>query len=411
MAPLILSSRASAAESIPESTPDIQSNANPVAIGRERENLCPLAVVSEFWTVPGHTCEVPHHSTRVQHSSGALLDSEGVSGAFKYRSPVPSMLGCPTPSMSEETPPDNQETGPTPAGSIPEPAGWVTETGPTPAGWVPEPAGWVPETGPTPAGRVPEPAGWVPETGPTSAQFLQAELELNAHLRRLTFGEPVRYIYNPLEYAWDTHRCYVETYCHGGQSVLFLGMNPGPFGMAQTGVPFGEVSSVRDWLKITGEVSHPAEEHPKRPITGLACSRREVSGARFWGFFRKLCGEPALFFRHCFVHNLCPLIFMSATGKNLTPPDLPAGLREKLLALCDVALCQAVKTLGVSMVIGVGKVAEHRARRALSEANINVRVEGIMHPSPRNPQANKGWQEVAEAKLTELGVLELLRKT
>lgn len=241
-----------------------------------------------------------------------------------------------------------------------------------------------------------------------SSRFLQVELELNVHLRRLTFTEPVRYIYNPLEYAWDTHSRYVETYCQRGQSVLFLGMNPGPFGMAQTGVPFGEVKSVVDWLKITGEVGHPTEEHPKRRITGLACTQSEVSGARFWGFFRKLCQDPAVFFRHCFVHNLCPLIFMAASSKNLTPPELVAGERDALLALCDIALCQAVQVLGVSMVIGVGRVAEQRARRALSAAGVNVRVEGIMHPSPRNPLANKGWEEVARAKLEELGVLSLL---
>lgn len=248
-----------------------------------------------------------------------------------------------------------------------------------------------------------------PEINTTpSSRFLQVELELNAHLRRLTFSEPVRHIYNPLEYAWDTHRCYVEKYCRGGQQILFLGMNPGPFGMAQTGVPFGEVKSVVDWLKITGDVGHPPDEHPKRRITGLACTQSEVSGSRFWGFFKKLCGEPAQFFQHCFVHNLCPLIFMSASGKNLTPPELVAAEREALLALCDIALCQAVEALGVSMVIGVGRVAEQRARRALSAAGVNVRVEGIMHPSPRNPQANKGWEGVAKAKLAELGVLSML---
>ena len=176
-------------------------------------------------------------------------------------------------------------------------------------------------------------------------------------------------------------------------------------------VPFGEVKSVVDWLKITGEVGHPDVEHPDRRITGLACTRSEVSGARFWGFFRKLCGEPALFFRHCFVHNLCPLIFMSASGKNLTPPELPAAEREALLRLCDITLCQVVEALGVSMVIGVGRVAEQRARRALSAAEIDVRVEGIMHPSPRNPKANKGWEEVAKAKLEELGVMSLLNNT
>ncbi|XP_042353100.1 single-strand-selective monofunctional uracil-DNA glycosylase 1 [Plectropomus leopardus] len=249
-----------------------------------------------------------------------------------------------------------------------------------------------------------------PELNSTpSSRFLQVELELNVHLRRLSFSEPVQYIYNPLEYAWDTHRCYVQRYCRGGQRVLFLGMNPGPFGMAQTGVPFGEIRSVVDWLRITGEVGHPENEHPKRRITGLACTQSEVSGARFWGFFKKLCGEPELFFQHCFVHNLCPLIFIAASGKNLTPPELPKDEREALLALCDIALCQAVEALGISMVIGVGKVAEQRARKALSAAGVNVKVEGIMHPSPRNPLANKGWEEVAEARLKELGVLSLLK--
>ncbi|XP_057702276.1 single-strand-selective monofunctional uracil-DNA glycosylase 1 [Corythoichthys intestinalis] len=242
-----------------------------------------------------------------------------------------------------------------------------------------------------------------------SRRFLKLELELNVHLRGLSFGEPVRYVYNPLEYAWETHSCYVEKYCQAGQHFLFLGMNPGPFGMAQTGVPFGEVKSVVDWLRITGTVGRPENEHPKRRISGLACTQSEVSGARFWGFFRKLCSEPAVFFRHCFVHNLCPLIFMSSSGKNLTPPELNACEREKLLRLCDIALCQIVEALGVSMVIGVGKVAEQRARRAFSAAGMDVRVEGIMHPSPRNPQANKGWETVAKAKLEQLGVLSLLR--
>lgn len=102
---------------------------------------------------------------------------------------------------------------------------------------------------------------------------------------------------------------------------------------------------------------------------------------------------------------------MNASGKNLTPPELKASERDALLNMCDTALCEAVKVLGVSMVIGVGRVAEQRARRALSAAQVDVRVEGIMHPSPRNPLANKGWEGVARAKLTELGVMSLLSNT
>ncbi|KAJ8260117.1 hypothetical protein GJAV_G00177250 [Gymnothorax javanicus] len=242
-----------------------------------------------------------------------------------------------------------------------------------------------------------------------AARMLKAELELNALLRQLSFGGAVRYTYNPLEYAWDMHCSFVNTYCQDGLSVLFLGMNPGPFGMAQTGIPFGEVNIVRDWLKISGEVGHPTPEHPKRPIVGLACTRSEVSGARFWGLFRRLCGEPDVFFRHCFVHNLCPLIFMNETGKNLTPADMPAAERNALLDVCDDGLRRVVKALGVSTVIGVGKVVEQRASRALADCGMEVRVVGLMHPSPRSPQANKGWEGLAEASLAEQGVLELLK--
>ncbi|KAG7318777.1 hypothetical protein KOW79_017251 [Hemibagrus wyckioides] len=252
------------------------------------------------------------------------------------------------------------------------------------------------------------PDGLSPNCSPTVAGFLQAELELTARLRTLTFKDPVRYVYNPLDYAWNTHQLFVEKYCHSGQSVLFLGMNPGPFGMAQTGVPFGEVKAVRDWLKISGEVGHPPSEHPKRPIRGFLCSQSEVSGARFWSFFQQLCGEPQRFFRHCFVHNLCPLMFMTEKGRNVTPPEMPVEDRNALLIHCDAALCQVVRALGVSMVIGVGRVAEQRARRGLAEAGLQVKVEGIMHPSPRNPLANKGWASVARAKLEQIGVLGLL---
>lgn len=48
--------------------------------------------------------------------------------------------------------------------------------------------------------------------------------------------DSVDYIYNPLEYAANLHNQYVHMYCDKPKKVLFLGMNPGPFGMVQTGV-------------------------------------------------------------------------------------------------------------------------------------------------------------------------------
>ena len=178
--------------------------------------------------------------------------------------------------------------------------------------------------------------------------------------------------------------------------------------LSSSQVPFGEVSVVRDWLGLGGPVRTPPQEHPKRPVLGLECPQSEVSGARFWGFFRNLCGQPEVFFRHCFVHNLCPLLLLAPSGRNITPAELPAKQREQLLGVCDAALCRQVQLLGVRLVVGVGRLAEQRARRALAGLMPEVQVEGLLHPSPRSPQANKGWEAVAKERLNELGLLPLL---
>uniref|UniRef100_A0A2K5PL89 Single-strand-selective monofunctional uracil-DNA glycosylase 1 n=1 Tax=Cebus imitator TaxID=2715852 RepID=A0A2K5PL89_CEBIM len=214
-----------------------------------------------------------------------------------------------------------------------------------------------------------------PSPGSLAESFLEEELRLNAELSQLQFSEPVGIIYNAVEYAWEPHRNYVTRYCRGPKEVLFLGMNPGPFGMAQTGVPFVEVSMVWDWLGIGGIVLTPPQEHPKRPVLGLECPQSEVSG-------------PDVFFHHCFVHNLCPL-----SWRNLTPAELP------LLGICDAALCWQVPLLGMRLVVGVGRLTEQQ-----------VQVEGLLHPSPHNPQANTGWEAVAKERLNELGLLPLLSK-
>ncbi|NXT22122.1 SMUG1 glycosylase, partial [Syrrhaptes paradoxus] len=111
-----------------------------------------------------------------------------------------------------------------------------------------------------------------------AGRFLRLERVLSALLRALPpFGAPVAHVYRPLDYAWEPHCDYVRRYCRGPKSVLFLGMNPGPFGMAQTGVPFGESWHVREWLRVVGGVQKPPSEHPKRPVLGLSCQRSEVS--------------------------------------------------------------------------------------------------------------------------------------
>ncbi len=224
---------------------------------------------------------------------------------------------------------------------------------------------------------------------------------LHAALLSLHFSSPVCHVYRPLGYARAPHERYLERWGSGPKRVLFLGMNPGPFGMAQTGVPFGEVSFVRDYLGVQAAVKRPAQQHPARPIEGFECRRSEVSGARFWGWVQARWAEPARFFSTCFVANYCPLVFMEASGRNVTPDQLSRAERQALYERCDGALERLVSTLGVSHVVGIGGFAERRAQAVLAE---RVSVSSVLHPSPASPLANRGWSARAEAQLAAAGV-------
>ncbi len=226
---------------------------------------------------------------------------------------------------------------------------------------------------------------------------------LSQRVATLRFAEPVCCVYNPLEYARVPHGLYLSRYGSGPKDVLLLGMNPGPVGMAQTGVPFGDVPMVRDWLGITAAVGQPRDEHPTRPVLGFECQRTEVSATRLWGWARERFGTPQRFFERFFVANYCPLVFMEASGANRTPDKLPAAEREAVIRACDEALREVVRLLRPRIVIGVGGFAERRARAALLSESINIAT--ILHPSPASPLANRGWAQTVERQLAELGVL------
>jgi single-strand selective monofunctional uracil DNA glycosylase len=234
------------------------------------------------------------------------------------------------------------------------------------------------------------------------AALLEASDALVRALARLRFTPPVTPVYQPLEYARAAWGSYLERYGAGPKEVILVGMNPGPFGMAQTGVPFGEVELVRDWLGIDAVIDRPRREHPKRLVEGFACTRREVSGQRLWGWARDRFEKPERFFSRFFVANYCPLLFLEASGRNRTPDKLPAAERTPLEAACDAALRRTVEILRPGLVVGVGGFAEARARTAL--AGLDVSIGRIPHPSPASPTANRGWAPQAEAALRELGV-------
>ncbi len=218
----------------------------------------------------------------------------------------------------------------------------------------------------------------------------------------LEFSDPVTHIYNPLKYARSAYDEYLERNGRKPKEVLLLGMNPGPWGMVQTGVPFGEISAVRDWMGIKPHGGTPGTCHPKRPIEGFLCKRREVSGKRLWGWAKKTFGAPENFFTRFFVANYCPLMFLEESGRNRTPTQIPMAERKPLLAPCDQALRETALYFQPRHVVGIGAFAADRAKTALS--GLDVTIGRITHPSPANPKANKGWEGCILKEFAQMGI-------
>jgi single-strand selective monofunctional uracil DNA glycosylase len=236
----------------------------------------------------------------------------------------------------------------------------------------------------------------------TSRAMIQSAQRLRAAVNKLTFAPPVTHIYNPLDYAWTAHEAYLRRYANNQKRVLFLGMNPGPFGMVQTGVPFGQIAAVRDWLGIEAKIGRPPNEHPKRRVAGFACSRSEISGQRLWGLFAERFGGADKFFSQHLVVNYCPLAFLESSGRNRTPEKLPAAERAALFAACDGHLREVVRVLQPEWLVGVGDFAAKRAEQIFPGEQFCL--GRILHPSPASPAANRDWARLATAQLRELGI-------
>lgn len=235
-------------------------------------------------------------------------------------------------------------------------------------------------------------------------RLIHAATTLSRRVESMAFGEPVRFVYNPLRHAGRGHRRYLRRFGEGRKRVLFLGMNPGPYGMTQTGVPFGEVAIVRDWLGIEERIDRPTKEHPKRPVEGFACTRSEVSGARLWGAIAEHWRKPEAFFRRHFIANYCPLVFMEESGRNRTPDRLPAAEREILYAACDAHLRRILEILDPEWLIGIGAFAEKRAFEAIDGEG--PKIGRVLHPSPASPKANCDWTGAAASEMRALGLCD-----
>jgi single-strand selective monofunctional uracil DNA glycosylase len=226
--------------------------------------------------------------------------------------------------------------------------------------------------------------------------------DLIADLRSLDFGPPVTHVYNPFEYARKAHTLYLRRYGGRPKEIVLVGMNPGPWGMAQTGVPFGEVTAVRDWLGIKTSVGTPDVMHPKRPVDGFACKRSEVSGKRLWGWARETFKTPEQFFSRFFVANYCPLLFIEDSGRNRTPNHIRASERKPLLRACDRAFRRSIEWINPRYIVGIGQFAADRASAVFSGGN--AIIGQVTHPSPANPKANRVWHNLITRELSGLGI-------
>lgn len=238
----------------------------------------------------------------------------------------------------------------------------------------------------------------------TASHLLQAADDLCRDLARLRFAAPVTHVYNPLEYARAGHEAYVRRFGTGPKRVLFLGMNPGPWGMAQTGVPFGEIPAVRDWMKIEVPVEKPRPEHPKRPIEGFTCPRSEVSGKRLWGLFAARYPDARDFFEAHFVLNYCPLVFMEESGRNRTPDKLPVEEMASIQEPCDRYLIRCIEILRPEWLVGIGGYAEAAFQRVTAPSASRLRIGRVLHPSPASPVANRDWSGAASTQLHAQGI-------
>jgi single-strand selective monofunctional uracil DNA glycosylase len=253
------------------------------------------------------------------------------------------------------------------------------------------------------------PAG---SAGDSVPRLIAAARALGDEVSRLRFAPPVAHVYNPLDYAWEGHRQYLERFGQAPKRIVFLGMNPGPFGMMQTGVPFGEVAAVRDWMGIRAEIRAPQAQHPKRPIRGFDCPRSEVSGRRLWSWAALRYGSAEAFFADAFVINYCPLVFLEDSCRNRTPEQLPAAELRPLYAACDRHLAESIAALQPSWLIGIGGFAEKRLRRLVQDSDLlesglarRLQIGQVLHPSPASPAANRGWIDAVDQRMRVYGLL------
>ncbi|XP_037927861.1 single-strand selective monofunctional uracil DNA glycosylase-like [Teleopsis dalmanni] len=253
--------------------------------------------------------------------------------------------------------------------------------------------------------KAPRPPSPEPEV-PLWQQFYEIEKELNEKLRHYRAPiEDITHIYNPVEYAADLHCEYLRKYLDRPKRVVFLAVHPEQNGMAQTGVPFGNVSTVRDMMKLCGEVKQPNRLHPKHPVLGLNCHINEPSGVRFWGLMDKIAGSLDTFSEQCFVHTFCPLLFFNEYGRTIEPCVLPFEIKYPMRDLLVEALCKEMKLVQPEIIVVTGNYVYN----GLQRSELYAKTLLVMtNPHPWVPN-NHNWVRRSERWLYQYDIVKYLQ--
>jgi len=227
-------------------------------------------------------------------------------------------------------------------------------------------------------------------------KIIKLSNELSKQMDELTFSLPVKYVYNPLSYSFLTYLQYLNRINFNDVNI-YIGINPGPYGMSQTGIPFGDYYFVKNFLNIKKEklLNLPLTHH-KKPIYGFDINKREASGKRLWAFFQDIYKDQEIFFKNNIILNYCPLCFLNEEGNNITPDKLIKEERNILYKICDDYLNKSINLFKFKSVIGIGNFAYNRAKI------LGYNALKIGHPSPLNIKGSGGrW---------ELDTKEILKK-
>ena len=132
-------------------------------------------------------------------------------------------------------------------------------------------------------------------------------------------------VWNPGSYGAPWHRVFREIYPLRERPILMFGLNPGPYGMGQTGIPFTDVRRLRQCLPKMALTLRERGREPRVPGLAPRSLRRfftrefESSAVRVYRFLELGWGSAEKGWRSVGVANSCPLLFLDPEGRNQTP--------------------------------------------------------------------------------------------